>query len=38
VPYQFVMRQSYLNPRVWLSLDPKQRNLSMPLAGVRSAP
>jgi predicted transglutaminase-like cysteine proteinase len=38
VPYQFVMRQSYLNPRVWLSLDPKERNQSMPLAGVRSAP
>ena len=35
VPYQFVMRQSYLNPRVWLSLDPKERNQSMPLAGVK---
>jgi predicted transglutaminase-like cysteine proteinase len=34
-PYQFVMRQSYLNPRVWLSLDPKERNQSMPLAGVK---
>jgi predicted transglutaminase-like cysteine proteinase len=34
-PYQFVMRQSYLNPRVWLSLDPKERYQSMPLAGVR---
>ncbi|MEQ1711958.1 MAG: transglutaminase-like cysteine peptidase, partial [Hyphomicrobium sp.] len=21
-PYEFVMRQSYLNPRVWVSLDP----------------
>jgi predicted transglutaminase-like cysteine proteinase len=38
VPYQFIMRQSYLNPRVWLSLDPKERNQSMPLAGVKSAP
>jgi predicted transglutaminase-like cysteine proteinase len=38
VPYRFIMRQSYLNPRVWLSLDPKERTLSMPLAGVRSAP
>jgi predicted transglutaminase-like cysteine proteinase len=38
VPYRFVMRQSYLNPRVWLSLDPKERHQSMPLAGVRSAP
>jgi hypothetical protein len=29
------MRQSYLNPRVWLSLDPKERQQSMPLAGVK---
>src|SRR5262245_47554169 len=34
-PYQFVMRQSYLNPRVWLSLDRKERNQAMPLAGVK---
>ena len=34
-PYRYVMRQSYLNPRVWLSLDPKERHQSMPLAGVR---
>jgi predicted transglutaminase-like cysteine proteinase len=34
-PYQYVMRQSYLNPRVWLSLDPKERHQSMPLAGVK---
>jgi len=38
VPYRFIMRQSYLNPRVWLSLDPRERTQSMPLAGVRSAP
>jgi predicted transglutaminase-like cysteine proteinase len=38
VPYRFIMRQSYLNPRVWLSLDPKHHNQSMPLAGVKSAP
>lgn len=37
VQYQFVMRQSYLNPTVWMSLDPKERNQSMPLAGVKSA-
>jgi predicted transglutaminase-like cysteine proteinase len=36
-PYRFVMRQSYLNPRVWMSLDPKERAPSMPLAGVRHA-
>jgi predicted transglutaminase-like cysteine proteinase len=23
-PYQFVMRQSYLNPRVWVALDTRQ--------------
>jgi predicted transglutaminase-like cysteine proteinase len=38
VPYRFIMRQSYLNPRVWLSLDPKERTQSMPLAGVKTAP
>jgi predicted transglutaminase-like cysteine proteinase len=37
VPYQFVMRQSYLNPTVWMSLDPKERSPAMALAGVRSA-
>jgi predicted transglutaminase-like cysteine proteinase len=36
-PYQFVMRQSYLNPRVWMSLDPREApSNSQPLAGVRS--
>jgi predicted transglutaminase-like cysteine proteinase len=34
VPYQFVMRQSYLNPTVWMSLDPKERSPAMALAGV----
>ena len=36
-PYEFVMRQSYLNPRMWMSLDPKEANSTLPLAGVRSA-
>jgi predicted transglutaminase-like cysteine proteinase len=36
VPYHFVMRQSYLNATVWMSLDPKERSPSLPLAGVRS--
>lgn len=36
VRYQFVMRQSYLNPRVWMSLDPKERTPTMSLAGVRN--
>ena len=34
--YQFVMRQSYLNPRVWMALDPREVNPSVALAGVRS--
>src|SRR5262245_2776761 len=38
VPYRFVMRQSYLNPNVWMSLDPREGSPAMPLAGVRSAP
>jgi predicted transglutaminase-like cysteine proteinase len=33
-PYDFVMRQSYLNTRVWMSLDPKAANTTLPLAGV----
>jgi len=37
-PYEFVMRQSYLNTRIWMSLDPKEANSSLPLAGVRSNP
>jgi predicted transglutaminase-like cysteine proteinase len=36
-PYEFVMRQSYLNPRIWMSLDPREANSSLPLAGVRRA-
>ena len=36
-PYQFVMRSSYLNPRVWMSLDPKTAvpSVPMPVAGMR---
>jgi predicted transglutaminase-like cysteine proteinase len=33
--YDFVMRQSYLNPRLWMSLDPKEADTSLPSAGVR---
>jgi predicted transglutaminase-like cysteine proteinase len=33
--YDFVMRQSYLNPRVWMSLDPREADPSLPSAGVR---
>jgi predicted transglutaminase-like cysteine proteinase len=37
-PYEFIMRQSYLNPQLWMSLDPKEASSSLPLAGVRSQP
>jgi predicted transglutaminase-like cysteine proteinase len=32
-PYQFVMRQSYLNPRVWVALDTRQGPLATALSG-----
>jgi predicted transglutaminase-like cysteine proteinase len=35
-PYQFVMRQSYLSPRVWMALDPSA-NSPASIAGVRAA-
>ena len=36
--YDFVMRQSYLNPNLWMSLDPAEgSNSTAPLVGVRSA-
>lgn len=34
--YDFVMRQSYLHPRIWMSLDPREAGSAVPLAGVRS--
>lgn len=33
--YEFIMRQSYLNPRVWMSLDPAEASPPAALAGVR---
>lgn len=36
-PYRFIMRQSYLNPRLWMTLDPKEATPSVPIAGVRSS-
>ena len=33
-PYQYVMRQSYLNPRVWMSLDPRDGAAPGTLAGL----
>ncbi len=35
-PYHFIMRQSYLNPKLWMSLDPKEAMPSVPMAGVKS--
>ena len=34
--YEFMMRQSYLNPQIWMSLDPREAGPGMPMAGVRS--
>ena len=33
--YQFVMRQSYVDPRVWVSLDEEHEKAPQALAGVR---
>jgi hypothetical protein len=33
--YEFIMRQSYLNPLIWLSLDPEATS-TLSIAGVRS--
>lgn len=35
-PYQFVMRQSYIDPRVWVSLDASERQVPSAMAGVRN--
>ena len=33
-PYRFLLRQSYLNPRVWMDLDPVRDATSLTIAGV----
>lgn len=33
-PYEFVMRQSYINPRVWMSLDPSDQHAPGAMAGL----
>jgi predicted transglutaminase-like cysteine proteinase len=33
-PYQFLLRQSYLNPRVWMDLDPTRDVAPVSIAGV----
>jgi predicted transglutaminase-like cysteine proteinase len=35
-PYHYVMRQSYLNPKVWVSLDPTDAATPAAIAGVQS--
>ena len=35
-PYQFVMRQSYLNPKVWVALDTRQSPLATALSGLEN--
>ncbi len=37
-PYVFVMRQSYIDPNVWLSLDPRQVHTPPLLGGTREGP
>jgi predicted transglutaminase-like cysteine proteinase len=34
-PYEFIMRQSYLNPQLWMSLDRNEGSATLPLAGVK---
>ncbi|MFM9937956.1 MAG: transglutaminase-like cysteine peptidase [Hyphomicrobiaceae bacterium] len=36
VPYAYVMRQSYIDPRVWVSLDPKDAKPPVLLSGVQN--
>jgi predicted transglutaminase-like cysteine proteinase len=33
-PYEYVMRQSYINPRVWVALDTRQGPLATSLSGL----
>lgn len=37
-PYHYVMRQSYIDPRVWVSLDPTDPTTPTAIAGVQSNP
>lgn len=37
-PYAFVMRQSYIDPNVWLSLDPRDQRSPALLGGTRDGP
>lgn len=35
-PYSYIMRQSYLNPTVWVSLDPRATASPEAIAGLRA--
>ncbi|WP_045836171.1 transglutaminase-like cysteine peptidase [Hyphomicrobium sp. 99] len=35
-PYHYVMRQSYMDPKVWVSLDPNDASTPAALSGVQS--
>ncbi len=35
-PYHYVMRQSYMDPKVWVSLDPNDATTPAALSGVQS--
>jgi len=35
-PYHYVMRQSYMDPKVWVSLDPSDASTPAAIAGVQS--
>lgn len=37
-PYHYVMRQSYINPHVWVSLDPSDATAVSSIAGVQANP
>lgn len=35
-PYRYVMRQSYINPQIWMSLDPAATASPQALAGLKT--
>lgn len=34
--YEYIMRQSYINPRVWMSLDPNNGQAPLAISGVKA--
>ncbi len=35
-PYRYVMRQSYINPRIWVALDEQRSPMATALSGVKN--